>query len=246
MVCRPRPADAGVTDRQGFLRALRAELPSALRALQDASIPPLDLTQAAIGPGMAVFSRFSQVVEASGDAMPVRTALGLINQVRSELLSELEDEFDAETRWALQWFEECGFDAGTFGRAEVLFTATATSLEGLRRSGIIDTRAPNVWLRHPDDLPDDWDPEADSRTSVWEATMHLVKRLTGGGGEEAAADLLRRAGRDGELARDLAYRLADTCERKQWAKLALAFNALVVSWPEITKQAAEQPVERLL
>jgi putative DNA methylase len=246
MVCRPRRVDAGVIDRQGFLRALRAELPSALRALQDASIPPLDLTQAAIGPGMAVFSRFDRVVEATGDAMPVRTALGLINQVRSELLSELEDEFDAETRWALQWFEEYGFEDGPFGRAEVLFTATATSLDGLRRAGIVTTRAPKVWLRHPDDLTDDWRPEADRQASAWEATLHLVKRLTGGGGEAAAADLLRRAGHSGELARDLAYRLADTCERKKWAKLALSFNALVVSWPEITRLAAELPPERLL
>jgi putative DNA methylase len=193
-----------------------------------------------------VFSRFSRVVEASGEPMSVRTALGLINQVRSELLSELEDEFDAETRWALLWFEEYGFDEGPFGRAEVLFTATATSLEGLRRSGIVDTRAPNVWLRDPGDLPDDWDPAVDRHLSVWETTMHLAKRLTGGGGEEAAADLLRRAGRDGELARDLAYRVADVCERKKWAKLALAFNALVVSWPEITRRAAEQPAARLL
>lgn len=246
LVCRPRHADAEVTDRQGFLRALRAELPSALRALQDASIPPLDLTQAAIGPGMAVFSRFSRVVEASGEAMSVRTALGLINQVRSELLSELEDEFDAQTRWALQWFDEYGFDDGPFGRAEVLFTATATSLEGLRRSGIVESRAPKVWLRHPDDLPDSWDPAADQHISVWEATMHLVKQLTGTGGEAGAAEVLRGAGRNGELARDLAYRLADVCERKKWAKLALAFNALVVAWPAIIELAARPPEDRLL
>lgn len=246
MVCRPRQVDAGVTDRQGFLRVLRAELAPALRTLQDVSIPPLDLTQAAIGPGMAVFSRFSRVVEADGKTMPVRTALGLINQVRSELLSELEDEFDSQTRWALQWFEEYGFDEGPFGRAEVLFTATATSLEGLRRSGVIDTRAPKVWLRAPEDLPEDWDPESDPHTSVWEATMHLVKRLTAGRGESDAAELLRRCGRNGELARDLAYRVADTCERKKWAKLALSFNALVVAWPEITRLAAELPQERLL
>jgi len=128
MICRPRSTDAGITDRLGFLRALRSEIPPALRAFQEAAIPPLDLTQAAIGPGMAVFSRYARVVEPTGEAMTVRTALALINQVRSEVLSEQEDEFDRDTRWAIQWFDEYGFDEGPFGRAEVLFTATDTSL----------------------------------------------------------------------------------------------------------------------
>lgn len=237
MICRPRSVDADVTDRLGFLRALRAELPPALRALQEAAIPPLDVTQAAIGPGMAVFSRFGQVVEPSGDAMTVRTALGLINQVRSEVLSEQEDEFDRDTRWAVQWFEEYGFDEGPFGRAEVLFTATDTSLDGLRRAGIVDSRAPKVWLIEPTDLPDGWDPLTDAHTPVWEVTMHMLKRLDVGG-ERAAAGLLVRVSGLGDTARDLAYRLADICERKRWAKLALAFNGLVVSWPEIARLAA--------
>jgi putative DNA methylase len=237
MVCRPRSVEAGITDRLGFLRALRAELPAALRALQEAAIPPLDLTQAAIGPGVAVFSRYARVVESDGEAMTVRTALALINQVRSEVLSEQEDEFDRDTRWAIQWFDEYGFDEGPFGRAEVLFTATDTSLEGLRRAGIVGSRPPKVWLIPPEELPVDWDPSGDTRTPVWEVTMHLLNRLETGG-EGAAADLLARVGGLGDTARDLAYRLADICERKARAKLALAFNALIVSWPEIARQAA--------
>jgi putative DNA methylase len=237
MVCRPRSIESGIADRLGFVRALRAELPAALRALQEAAVPPLDLTQAAIGPGMAVFSRYARVVESDGKAMSVRTALSLINQVRSEILSEQEDEFDRDTRWAIQWFEEYGFDEGPFGRAEMLFTATDTSLEGLRRAGIVGSRPPKVWLLPPEELPARWDPSGDARTPVWEVTMHLLKRLDTGG-ERAAADLLAQVGGHGDTARDLAYRLADICERKGRAKLALAFNALIVSWPEIARQAA--------
>lgn len=240
MVCRPRSIQADITDKLGFLRALRAQLPPALRELQEAAIPPLDLTQAAIGPGMAVFSRFAQVVEPSGEPMSVRTALGLINQVRSEVLSEQEDEFDADTRWAVQWFEEYGFDEGPYGRAEVLFNATDTSLEGLRKAGIVGSRAPKVWLIGPDDLPKSWNPVTDSRIPVWEVTMHLLKRLDAGG-ERAAAELLGQVGALGGAARDLTYRLADICERKLCrSKLALALNGLIASWPEMTRMAATQ------
>jgi len=186
---------------------------------------------------MAVFSRYARVVESNGDVMSVRTALSLINQVRSEVLSEQEDEFDRDTRWAIQWFDEYSFDEGPFGRAEVLFTATDTSLEGLRRAGIVGARPSKVWLLPPEELPAGWDPTSDTRTPVWEVTMHLLKRLDEGG-EMAAADLLAQVGGLGDTARDLAYRLADICERKARAKLALAFNALVVSWPEIARQAA--------
>lgn len=237
MVCRPRPETAEVTDRLGFLRALRSELPAALRPLQEAAIPPLDLTQAAIGPGMAIFSKYTQVVEPTGDPMSVGTAIELINQVRTEVLSEQEDEFDRDTRWAIQWFDEYGFDEGPYGRAEVLFTSTDTSLQGLRRAGIVDSRSSKVWLLPPEELPTGWDPATDTRTPVWEVAMHLLERLDRGG-EVAAAELLSQVGGQGDLARDLAYRLADICERKSRPKLALGLNALIASWPEIARQAA--------
>lgn len=237
MVCRPRRAEAGITDKPGFLRALRGELPPAIRKMQDAAVPALDLTQAALGPGLAVFSRFARVVEPSGEPMSVRTAIGLINQVRSETLTELQDEFDADTRWAVQWFEEYGFTEGPYARAEVLFTGTDTSFDGLRRAGVIGSRPSKVWLVRPDDLPDNWNPEADSRVPVWEVTMHMVRSLDRGG-EDAAARLLARVGGSRDVARDLSYRLADICERRQWAKEALAFNGLIVSWPEIARRAA--------
>jgi putative DNA methylase len=234
MVCRPRRIDAAMTDRPGFLRALRAELPPAIRKMQDAAIPALDLTQAALGPGLAVFSRFAQVVEPSGEPMSVRTAIGLINQVRSEVLTEQQDEFDPATRWAVQWFDEYDFGEGPYDRAEVLFTGTDTAFDQLRRAGIIDSRPSKVRLVRPDELPDNWEP--DGLPSVWGMTMHLVQRLDRGG-EEGAARLLAKAGPARDAVRDLAYRLADICERKRRPKEALMFDGLIISWPEISKRA---------
>jgi putative DNA methylase len=240
LVCRPRAETAGVTDRRGFLAALKAELPRALRDMQKGNIAPVDLAQAAIGPGMAVFSRYAKVIEPSGEAMRVRTALGIINQVLDEVLAEQEGEFDADTRWAIKWFEQGGFEFGDYGVAEVLATATNTSIRGLVAAGILEGRSGNVRLLSRAELPGAWDPATDDRVPVWEVTQHLIKALEEGG-ESAAADLLRKVGGLGEVARDLAYRLYSVCERKHWAKDALAFNSLVTSWPEIAKLAARAP-----
>jgi putative DNA methylase len=190
---------------------------------------------------MAVFSRFTKVVEPSGEPMRVRTALGLINQALDEVLAEQEGEFDADTRWAIKWFEQFGLDEGPYGQAEVLATATNTSIGGLSEAGILRARAGKVWLLGRDDLPFDWHLTGDRRTPVWEITQHLVKRLEESG-EQSAADLLRTVGGLGDVARDLAYRLFAVCERKKWAKEGLAFNALVVSWPEIARLAGLAPL----
>lgn len=241
LVCRPRVTTAGITDRQGFVRALRAELPEAVRALQAADTLPFDMTQATIGPGMAIFSRFARVVEPDGESMRVKSAISLINQVRSAVLSEQDDEFDSDTRWAIQWFERYSFDQGPYGEAEKLFAATATSLEGLRRTGIIASKAPNVWLIEPEALPADWDPVTDLKTCTWEVTMHLLRALHHAGGESQAAHILARVDHFGDLARDLAYRLADICEATKRATTALAVNGLIASWPEISRLAAMAP-----
>jgi putative DNA methylase len=236
MVCRPRTVSE-VVDRPGFLRALRAGLPAAIRRMQEAAVPPLDLTQAALGPGLAVFSRFAQVIEPTGEPMSVRTAIAIINQVRGEALSRRQDAFDADTRWAVQWFDEYGFMPGDYGRAEVAFTAADTSFDRLRRAGIVASRPPKLWLLRPQDLSARWDPRADGRVPVWELTMHLVRRLYANG-EEAAGELLATAIRRSDSARDLAYRLADICERRGWADEARVFNGLIVAWPEIARRAA--------
>jgi putative DNA methylase len=189
---------------------------------------------------MAVFSRFAKVLEPSGESMRVRAALGLINQVLDEVLAEQEGDFDAETRWAIKWFSQYGFDDGPFGDAETLCKATGTAIDGMHRSGILGARAGRVWLIERSDLVAEWDPASDSRVPMWEATQHLVKALDEGG-EAAAATLLARLGGVGETARELAYRLYAICDGKKWAKEAGVYNALVASWPEIKRKAGEGP-----
>jgi len=236
LVCRPRPADAPLATRKQLITALRQELPSALRNLQQGNIAPVDLAQAAIGPGMAVFTRFAKVMETDGSPMTVRTALGLINQALDEVLAEQEGEFDGDTRWALAWFEQYGTAEGPFGVAETLSRAKNTAVNGLVQAGIVTARGGKVRLVPRAELPDDWDPAADRRLTVWEATQHLIRTLEGQG-ESAAAALLHRLGGVAETCRDLAYRLYTVCERKKWADESLAYNGLVIAWPELTKLA---------
>lgn len=235
LACVPREADAPMATRREFLTALKRELPEAMKKLQSGNIAPVDLAQAAIGPGMAVFSRYSKVVESDGESMTVRTALTLINQVLDEMLAEQEGEFDGDTRWAVAWFEQHGVQEGAFGDADNLSRAKNTSVQGLVEAGVITARSGKVKLLSRDEMPDDWDPTTDKRATCWEATQHLIRRLQNDG-EEAAAALLSRLGSDyGERARDLAYRLYSICERKKWADEALAYNGLVIAWPEISR-----------
>jgi putative DNA methylase len=236
LVCRPRPAQAGVTSRAGFLQQLKRELPAALRHLQKGSIAPVDLAQAAIGPGMAVFSRYARVLETDGAPMTVREALRLINQSLDEVLTEQEGEFDADTRWALAWFEQYGMDEGPYGAAETLSTAKNTSVSGLVEAGIVRAARGRVRLLNRDELDEDWDPAEDERLTAWE-TLQYVNRELRRGGESAAGALLARLGGLGDIARDLAYRLYNVCERKRWAEEGLAYNGLVQSWPEIQRLA---------
>jgi putative DNA methylase len=238
LACRPRSETAGITDRRGFLAALHAELPRALRELQQGNIAPVDLAQAAIGPGMAVFSRYAKVVEPTGEAMPVRSALALINQVLDEVLAEQEGEFDADTRFAIKWFEQYGFDDAGYDPAEGLARAMNVSVKGLEDAGILVARAGRVRLLRRSELAADWDPTTDMRMPVWEVTQQLVRALWDEGSEAKAGELVRRLGGVGEVARDLAYRLYAICERRGWAEDALGFNALVTAWPEIARRAA--------
>lgn len=240
LVCRPRRQDAGVTDRRGFQQALRARLAGALRDLQSGGIAPVDLAQAAIGPGMAVFSGYAKVVEPDGSPMRVRTALALINQVLDEVTAEQEGEFDEDTRWAIAWYTENGMDEGAFGRADDLSRAKNVSVEGLVRAGIVKSGAGKVRLLDRSELDPDWDPATDSRLTVWEIAQHLIRRLLDES-EASAADLLARVGGLGEAARDLAYRLFLIAESKKWSKEAGPYNALGSAWPELSKRAALGP-----
>lgn len=187
---------------------------------------------------MAVFTRYAKVLESDGSAMSVRTALGLINQTLDEVLAEQEGEFDGDTRWALAWFEQFGMDEGPFGDAETLSKAKNTAINGLVEAGIIVAKSGKVRLIRREELTDDWNPANDKRLTVWEVTQHLIHRLDQQG-ETGAAELVGQLGGIGEVARDLAYRLYSTCERKKWAQEALAYNSLVVAWPELTKLAMQ-------
>ncbi|WP_242605143.1 DUF1156 domain-containing protein [Chloroflexus aurantiacus] len=239
LVCRQRPADAPVATRRAFVQALKAELPRALRELQAGNIAPVDLAQAAIGPGMAVYSRYAQVLDAQGQPVTVREALALINQVLDETLAEQEGDFDADTRWALAWFEQYGFSEGEFGVAETLSKAKNTSVDGLVAAGILEAKRGKVRLFRPAELPADWDPARDARCTHWEVVHQLIRVLETGG-EVATAALLTRLGSRAEVARELAYRLYSICERKKWADEALSYNALVQSWGEVVRLAGER------
>ena len=244
LVCRPRPANAPLATRREFLTALRSELPKALQPLQAGNIAPVDLAQAAIGPGMAIYTRYGKVLDAQGEPMKVREALAMINQILDEALAEQEGVFNPDTRWALAWFEDRGFEEGDFGVAEILSKAKNTSVAGLVEAGILQSRAGKVRLLRPSELPPDWDPALDTRSSTWERVHHLIRVLEADG-EAAAANLVRRLGSVAEEARDLAYRLYSIAERKKRAAEALQYNGLVGSWAEIRRMAsAEAPAEQ--
>ena len=240
LVCRPRPESAPTATRREFHNALKAELPAALAYLQAGNIAPVDLAQAAIGPGMAVYTRYAKVLDAEGKPIPVRAALALINQVLDEALAEQEGDFDADTRWALAWFEQIGFEEGEYGVAEQLSKAKNTAVSGLVEAGIVLSGKGRVSLVKPAELPADWDPTTDARLTVWEMVHHLVRVLEAGG-EASAAVLLAKLGSQGETARELCYRLYTICERKKRANEAMAYNALVQSWPEIVRLVRETP-----
>ena len=240
LVCSPRAADAPTAARREFVTVLKAELPKALTLLQRGNIAPVDLAQAAIGPGMGVYTRFAKVLDAEGKRLPVRDALALINQILDEVLAEQEGDFDADSRWALAWFEQYGFSEGEFGVAETLSKAKNTSVQGLKGAGILDKKSPGgkVRLLRPKELSADWDPTADPRLTAWEMVHHLIRELDANG-EIGASELMARLGPKSEIARELCYRLYTLCERKKRAQEALAYNTLVQSWPEITRLARE-------
>ncbi|MDE0431265.1 MAG: DUF1156 domain-containing protein [Caldilineaceae bacterium] len=240
LACRARPTNASMATRREFADALKVELLKALRTMQAGNIAPVDLAQAAIGPGMAVFSRYTRVLDVNGQPLSVRDALSLINQTLEEALAEQEGDFDADTRWAVAWFEQAGFDQGDFGIAETLSKAKNTSVDGMSEAGILNAGGGKVRLLRPEELPDDWDPETDTRRTVWEMVHHLI-RVHSQSGEAGAAELLAKLRADAESARELAYRLYRICEQKNRAQEALGYNALVQSWPEIARLARERP-----
>jgi putative DNA methylase len=238
LACRPRVAEASRVGRNTFVAELKRELPPAVRHLQQGNVAPVDFAQAAIGPGMAVFSRYSAVLESNGKPMSVRTALGLINGIKDELLGEAVEELDKDTRWAVIWFANTGFGWGEAGQANLLANAQATAVNGLVAAGIVEVKGNQVRLFRPDELPGDWDPVKDKRVTVWEMAHHLLRvYVHEKKGDTATAGLLRKLSSKADVARDLAYKLFTLCEKNKWSKEAQGYNALVMGWPELTRLA---------
>ena len=238
LVCRPRSNEAPMATRREFMTVLKSQLPIALKKLLDENIAPVDLAQASIGPGIAVFSRYSKVVESDGTAMSVRTALQIVNQELDSFLRKEEGDMDSETQFCVQWFEQHGTNQGAFGEANTLAQAKNTSVDGIARSGAINSRGGKVAIKPRSEYPQDWDPVSDIRVSLWECAQHLIKRYQEGG-EALAAELATKLGVGrSEDAKNLAYRLYSVCERKGWAEDARPYNELVTAWPEIQRKAA--------
>jgi putative DNA methylase len=239
LVCRPRAEDAPNSSRRAFVDSLRRELPAALKEMQSGNIAPVDLAQASIGPGMAIYSRYSKVLEADGSPMSVRTALGLINQELDAYLAEQDGDIDGDTRFAVDWFSQFGFNEGEFGQADVLARAKNTSVSGVEAAGVVIAGRGKVKLKHWTEYdPGAWNPNDDKRATVWEATHHLIERLNTHG-ETGSAMLMTQLPHDmAAEARNLAYRLYSICERKGWADHARDYNALVISWAGIGEETA--------
>ncbi len=234
LVCRPRHPEARVITRGDLRRELLDELPDAIARLREGNIAPVDLAQAAIGPGMAVYSRYPRVLEGDGRDMAMRSVLQLINEVADEVLGAEEADWDSETRFAVTWFTGSGYETGPYGDAETLAKARNVSVAGVDGAGLLKSAAGKVRLLRRDELDSDWSPTADPTLTVWECAQHLIRTLDAEG-ESAAASLLAAIGAMADHARSLAYRLYTICERKGWAEEGRAYNSLVVAWPELER-----------
>jgi putative DNA methylase len=239
LVCRKKEASAEVITRAEFVRALKRELPPAIAELQAANIAPADMPQSAIGPGMGVFSRYKAVLESDDSPMMVKAALQLINRELDEYLGGIQGEFDADTRFAITWFEQHGMAKGDYGAADNLARARGISVDSVKHAGIIESAAGKVRILARDELDDDWDPEDDRHLTVWECLQHLVRRHEKDGISHDTAVLLKKISAQAEAVKDLAYCLYDICANKRKdAKEATAYNALIADWTELTKAAA--------
>jgi putative DNA methylase len=242
LVCLKRSPDAPSTSRREFLRELNSVLPEALDEMtkgtteERSPVAPVDLSQAIIGPGMAVFSKYSSVLEADGSPMRVRTALQLINRFLAE------DDFDPDTQFCLHWFEQRAWSEGPYGDADTLSRGKGTTVDGMKDAGILNSGGGKVRLLRWAEYPTDWDAKAESRLPVWEALHQLIGSLKRGG-ESASGIVLAALGGKAEAVRQLAYRLYTLCERLGHAEDAHAYNELITSWTGIESAASIVPTE---
>ena len=240
LACRPRPADARAVARRAFVAALKSELPEALRTLMQGAIAPVDLAQAAIGPGISVFSRYAKVREADGSDMSVRDALQLINATLDEVLGEQESDLDSDSRFAVRWYRQYGWDADSSGIADQLARSSDTSLAELQRGGIFEAKGGKARLLSPTQLDEEWDPAADEHVSVWEATVRLAAVLAKDGVDKVA-ELLPAVGEKVSLdaVKELGFLLFHEAEKNKDTDDAILFNGLVSSWGDLNEQARQ-------
>jgi putative DNA methylase len=239
LVCRKKVLAAEVVTRAEFIRSLKRELPPEIAELQAANIAPADMPQSAIGPGMGVFPRYKAVLESDDSPMSVKTALQLINRELDEYLGGIQGEFDADTRFAITWFEQNGLKAGDYGTANNIATARGISVDSVKHAGIVESAAGKVRILSRDELEDDWDPEEDRHLTVWECLQHLVRQHEKDGISHDTAVLLKKIEPKAEAVKDLAYCLYDiSANKRKDAKEATAYNALIADWTELTRQAA--------
>ncbi|NLO43676.1 MAG: DUF1156 domain-containing protein [Candidatus Cloacimonetes bacterium] len=241
LICRKRLLDTRTISRKDFIRELALTFPGEIDTMINGSessspIAPVDLAQAAIGPGMAVFSKYEAILESDGSPMSVHAALILINKAIDDYFKELEGDWDSGTRFCLAWFSEYGWKEGVYGEADVLARAKGVSVEGVRDSGVLAAASGKVNLLKPSEYPETWNPAKESRMPVWEVLHHLI-RLHQSKGESAAAEIVKAIPQISETARQLAFLLYTTCERKGWAEDARPYNDLVTAWLSIEKQA---------
>ncbi|MBS8225324.1 DUF1156 domain-containing protein [Vannielia litorea] len=244
LVCRKKEATADTITRAEFIRALKRELPPAIAELQAANIAPADMPQSAIGPGMGVFSRYTAVLEADDSPMTVKTALQLINAELDEYLGGIQGEFDADTRFAITWFEQNGMGKGDYGVADNLARARGISVDSAKHAGIVESAAGKVRLLKRDELDPDWAPEEDGHLTVWECLQHLVRLHEKEGLSHDTAALLKRFGPQAEAVKDLAYCLYDiAANKRREASEATVYNALIADWSELSQMAATVSLE---
>jgi putative DNA methylase len=239
LVCRKKRTSAEIITRAEFIRALKRELPPAIAELQAANIAPADMPQSAIGPGIGVFSRYKAVLESDDSPMAVKAALQLINHELDDYIGGIAGEFDADTRFAITWFEQNGTAKGEYGTANNIAQARGISVDSVKHAGIVESAGGKVRILARDELESDWDPATDTHLTIWECCQYLIRKLETEG-EYAAALLLKKIGSErADAAKDLAYCLYDICSNKRKdAKEATSYNALIAVWTDLTRLAA--------
>jgi putative DNA methylase len=247
LVCKKRESEADSISRREFQRELRGKMPDALEAMiggetGNTPIAPVDLAQAAIGPGMAIYSKYAAILNQDGSRMRVHDALILINRAIADYLNPDSGNFDNDTLFCDDWFSQYGWSTGQYGEADTLARAKGTSVDGVEDAGVVESGGGKVRLLKWKEYPNDWDPKADNRTPVWEACHHMIRVLSDEG-ESTAGALLARMPERGEAIRQLAYHLYTVCERKKWADDARAYNELIGSWHAIVSASHDTGIK---